>query len=86
MEKAVQNYAKACELNNEDTRSFFLLGTTHMSLNKFSNAIESFSVVVTQTPDDVIRLSVGLEHIDDIIYDLNQALDKSSKADLKAVS
>jgi O-acetylhomoserine (thiol)-lyase len=28
------------------------------------------------TPD-LIRLSIGIEHIDDIIYDINQALDKS---------
>ena len=33
-----------------------------------------------------VRLSIGIEHIDDIIEDLNQALNKSSKGNLKAVS
>ena len=33
-----------------------------------------------------VRLCIGLEHIDDIIDDLDQALDKSSKGKLKAVS
>ena len=33
-----------------------------------------------------VRLCIGLEHIDDIIDDLDQALNKSSKSKLKAVS
>ena len=33
-----------------------------------------------------VRLCIGLEHIDDIIDDLDQALNKSSKGKLKAVS
>ena len=33
-----------------------------------------------------VRLSIGIEHIDDIIEDLDQALIKSSKGTLKAVS
>ena len=33
-----------------------------------------------------VRLCIGLEHIDDIIDDLDQALDKSTKGNLKAVS
>ena len=33
-----------------------------------------------------IRLSVGIEHPDDIIADLDQALSASSKPSLKAVS
>ena len=33
-----------------------------------------------------VRLSIGIEHIDDIIADLDQALNKSSKGNLKAVS
>ena len=33
-----------------------------------------------------VRLCIGLEHIDDIIEDLDQALNKSSKGKLKAVS
>ena len=33
-----------------------------------------------------VRLCIGLEHIDDIIDDLDQALANTSKSDLKAVS
>ena len=33
-----------------------------------------------------VRLCIGLEHFDDIIEDLDQALNKSSKGTLKAVS
>lgn len=33
-----------------------------------------------------VRLCIGIEHIDDIIEDLEQALNKSSKRNLKAVS
>ena len=33
-----------------------------------------------------VRLCIGIEHIDDIIEDLDQALNKSSKRNLKAVS
>ena len=33
-----------------------------------------------------VRLCIGIEHIDDIIGDLDQALNKSSKGKLKAVS
>ena len=33
-----------------------------------------------------IRLSIGIEHPDDIIADLKQALDASGRGNLKAVS
>ena len=33
-----------------------------------------------------VRLSIGIEHPDDIIADLNQALEASGKKNLKAVS
>ena len=33
-----------------------------------------------------VRLCIGIEHIDDIIEDLDQALNRSTKEDLKAVS
>ena len=33
-----------------------------------------------------VRLSIGIEHPDDIVADLNQALDASGKPGLKAVS
>jgi O-acetylhomoserine (thiol)-lyase len=33
-----------------------------------------------------VRLCIGIEHVDDIIEDLDQALNNSSKRNLKAVS
>ncbi len=54
-------------------------GTTHSQLNEKELAASG----VTQS---YVRLCIGLEHIDDIIEDLDQALNKSSKGTLKAVS
>ena len=53
--------------------------TTHSQLTKDELAAAGV------TPG-YVRLCIGLEHIDDIIDDLDQALDKSSKSNLKAVS
>ena len=53
--------------------------TTHSQLNEDELAASGV------TPG-YVRLCIGLEHIDDIIDDLDQALDKSSKGNLKAVS
>ena len=53
--------------------------TTHSQLNEKQLAASG----VTQ---GYVRLCIGIEHIDDIIEDLDQALNKSSKKDLKAVS
>jgi O-acetylhomoserine (thiol)-lyase len=53
--------------------------TTHSQLNEDELAASG----VTQS---YVRLCIGIEHIDDIIEDLDQALNKSSKGDLKAVS
>ena len=50
---------------------------------EFLNEKELAASGVTQS---YVRLCIGLEHIDDIIDDLDQALDKSSKGNLKAVS
>ena len=41
--------------------------TTHRQLNK--EELEAAGV-----PEDMVRLSIGIEHIDDIIEDLSQAL------------
>ena len=46
--------------------------TTHQQLSK----AEQFATGVTH---DFIRLSVGLEHIDDIIGDIEQALTKATR-------
>ena len=53
--------------------------TTHSQLNEDELAASG----VTQ---NYVRLCIGLEHIDDIIDDLDQALNKSSRGSLKAVS
>ena len=53
--------------------------TTHEQLS----ADEQVSAGVEPS---TVRVSVGLEHIDDIIEDLNQALTSSGKPSLKAVS
>ena len=53
--------------------------TSHSQLNVDDLAVSGV------TPG-YVRLCIGLEHIDDIIDDLDQAVDKSSKDDLKAVS
>ena len=43
--------------------------TTHRQLNETELAAAGVS-------DDLVRISVGIEHIDDIIADVSQALDK----------
>ena len=53
--------------------------TTHSQLNPEQLAASG----VTQ---GYVRLCIGLKHIDDIIDDIDQALNRSSKGDLKAVS
>ena len=53
--------------------------TTHSQLNKE----ELLAAGVTP---GYIRLSIGIEHPDDIIADLDQAISASNKPSLKAVS
>ena len=67
--------------NSGDARSLAIhpASTTHSQLNEKELAASG----VTQS---YVRLCIGIEHIDDIIEDLDQALNKSSKGDLKAVS
>jgi len=67
--------------NIGDARSLAIhpASTTHSQLNKK----ELLASGVTQ---GYVRLCIGIEHIDDIIEDLDQALNISSKKDLKAVS
>ena len=67
--------------NIGDTRSLAIhpASTTHSQLNEKELAASG----VTQS---YVRLCIGIEHIDDIIEDLDQALNKSSKGTLKAVS
>ena len=67
--------------NIGDSRSLAIhpASTTHSQLNEKELAASG----VTQS---YVRLCIGIEHIDDIIEDLDQALNKSSKGNLKAVS
>ena len=67
--------------NIGDARSLAIhpASTTHSQLNEKELAASG----VTQS---YVRLCIGIEHIDDIIEDLDQALNKSSKGKLKAVS
>jgi O-acetylhomoserine (thiol)-lyase len=53
--------------------------TTHSQLNE--EQLKASGVTL-----GYVRLCIGIEHIDDIIDDLDQALNKSSKGGLKAVS
>ena len=67
--------------NIGDARSLAIhpASTTHSQLNEE----ELLASGVTQ---GYVRLCIGIEHIDDIIEDLEQALNHSSKKNLKAVS
>ena len=53
--------------------------TTHSQLNEEQLAASGVS-------HGYVRLCIGIEHIDDIIEDLDQALNRSTKGSLKAVS
>ena len=46
--------------------------TTHQQLSEAER-------VQTGVTDDFIRVSVGLENVEDIIYDINQALEKATE-------
>jgi O-succinylhomoserine sulfhydrylase len=65
------NAIKMCSLsaNLGDTRSI----VTHPASTTHSKLSESDRLEVSIT-DGLVRISVGLEHIDDIIGDLKQAL------------
>ena len=67
--------------NIGDVRSLAIhpASTSHSQLNEKELAASG----VTQS---YVRLCIGIEHVDDIIEDLNQALNKSSKGKLRAVS
>jgi O-acetylhomoserine (thiol)-lyase len=59
--------------NIGDTRSLIIhpASTTHSQLSEAERA-------TTGVTEDLVRLSVGIEHIDDILADLDRALSSSS--------
>ena len=67
--------------NIGDARSLAI----HPATTTHSQLTEGELIAAGVTPG-YVRLSIGIEHPDDIIADLNQALDASGKAKLKAVS
>ena len=67
--------------NIGDARSLAI----HPATTTHSQLTEEELLAAGVTPG-YIRLSIGIEHPDDIIADLDQALTASSKPSLKAVS
>ena len=67
--------------NIGDARSLAI----HPATTTHSQLTEEELLAAGVTPG-YVRLSIGIEHPDDIIGDLDQALNKSSKGKLKAVS
>ena len=67
--------------NIGDARSLAI----HPATTTHSQLTEEELLAAGVTPG-YVRLSIGIEHPDDIIEDLDHALNKSSKGNLKAVS
>ena len=67
--------------NIGDARSLAI----HPATTTHSQLTEEELLAAGVTPG-YVRLSIGIEHPDDIIGDLDQALNESSKPGLKAVS
>ncbi|WP_120003479.1 O-acetylhomoserine aminocarboxypropyltransferase/cysteine synthase family protein [Nesterenkonia muleiensis] len=62
--------------NVGDARTLILhpASTTHQQLN-------AEQLLAAGVPDDLVRISVGLEDVDDIIWDLDQALETATKGE-----
>jgi O-acetylhomoserine (thiol)-lyase len=61
-------------VNIGDTRTLIShpASTTHRQLDEAQQ-------LAAGVPPDMVRISVGLEHLDDILWDIDQALDKASR-------
>lgn len=70
------NFAKTIANNTRLFKQATSLGGTE-SLIEHRASIEA---PPTKTPDTLLRLSIGLEHIDDLLMDLAQAIDKAVDA------
>jgi O-acetylhomoserine (thiol)-lyase len=59
-------------VNIGDTRTLIShpASTTHRQLDEAQQ-------LAAGVPPDMVRISVGLEHIDDILWDIDQALDRA---------
>ena len=66
----VQLFSRLANLGDAKSLIIHPASTTHPQLSAEERA-------ATGVTDDLIRLSVGLEHIDDLIGDLDQALAKA---------
>jgi cystathionine gamma-synthase len=70
---------RGSEAQARDTAGKLKLFTQATSLGGVESLVEHRASVEgpdTKTPVNLLRLSVGLEHIDDLIADLDQALPK----------
>ncbi len=66
----MQLFSRLANLGDAKSLIIHPATTTHAQLSTEERA-------ATGVTDDLIRLSVGLEHIDDLIEDLDQALTKA---------
>lgn len=69
---ALQLITRLVNIGDAKTLACHPATTTHRQLNE--QELESAGVT-----DDMVRLSVGIEHVDDILVDIEQALEKASK-------
>ena len=52
--------------------------TTSYTFDNTQHGADLFDLKAAGVSEDLVRLSVGIEHIDDIIADISQALEKAT--------
>ena len=70
----------------DNLKEFYKLYYEHVFVKKRKEYLTEKQLLDSGVTPGYVRLCIGIEHIDDIIEDLDQALNKSSKGNLKAVS